>query len=95
MTKPAVAHGRLLVVCAVLAGVLLAAGITLRSLEGARSDARICEKVDRLDNVIVALLERSQASLPANPYFKDHPEALAAAQRENARALREFRGAAC
>lgn len=94
MDKP-IARGRLLVVCAVLAGALLALGITLRSIEGNRSDARICEKVDRLDSVIVALLERSQKSLPTNPFYREHPELLAAAQRENARALREFRGAAC
>lgn len=94
MDKP-IARGRLLVVCAVLAGALLALGITVRSIEGNRSDARICEKVDRLDGVIVALLERSQKSLPENPFYMEHPELLAAAQRENARALREFRGAAC
>lgn len=94
MDKP-IARGRLLVVCAVLAGLLLGLGITLRSWQGTQSDARICARVDKLNGVIVALLERSQKSLPANPFYKEHPDLLAAAQRENARALREFRGAAC
>lgn len=101
MKRP-VTRGRLLVVCAVLAGLLLGLALTLWALQSNRTvqasaltDAKICRAVNKLDGVIVALLERSQKTLPVNPFYKEHPELLAGALKENARALREFRGAAC
>jgi len=63
--------------------------------ERKRTDARICFAVNKLDNVIVALLERSQKTLATQPYYREHPELLPAARRQNARALGKFRGAAC
>lgn len=89
------ADGWKLAVAVIVAGLAVAAGTALRTHDTRQIDGRICTKIDRLDGVIVALLERSQKALPANPYYREHPELLAAAERENARALREFRGAAC
>lgn len=82
MDKP-VARGRLLVVCAVLAFLLLALAITAWAQRGQQNDAKLCV-------VLVTILDRSQASLPSNPFFKEHPELLARAQRDNRDALRDL-----
>jgi hypothetical protein len=84
-----------LAIALVCASFLVVGGVALRAHDTQQLDARICLRVDRVDGVIVALLERSQKGLPSNPFYKEHPELLANAQREIARSLRDFRGASC
>lgn len=87
--------GLFLTLAAIVAGLLVAAAVVDRGQSTAKTDARICARVNKLDDVIVALLERSQKTLSTQPFYREHPELLPAAKRQNARALRDFRGAAC
>lgn len=86
---------RLLMSAALVAGLLVVFAFFAGQHATSVSDKRICARVNKLDDVIVALLVRSQKTLPTQPFYKQHPEALPAARKLNARALREFRGAAC
>lgn len=77
------------------ASALVVGGVGLRAHDTHQLDERICARVDKVDSVIVGLLERTQKAWPTNPFYKEHPELLASALRENRRSLNEFRGASC
>lgn len=73
-------RGRALVNAVGLASLLLVVGILMWVITTSRNDQRLC-------TVLVTIIDRSQKSLPTNPFFKEHPEALARAQADNKQAL--------
>lgn len=78
---------------AVAASVWAIAG--WRAREGVTADADICARVNVLDTALITILGRSFKGLPANPYYRRHPDELATALRNTRRAIRDLEAARC
>lgn len=54
-----------------------------------------CDRIDRLDQALVIILEASEAGLPANSYYHKHPVELRRAQQQIRRNIVLVQDAAC
>lgn len=64
--------------------------VTFSIVEVGKANERVCRQTNAIQGEIRGVLERSKAALPRNAYFKEHPDQLAAAQRQVADELRSF-----
>lgn len=75
----------------VLAGACLAGALFVITDSG----SAVCQQVNVVQTEIRGVLTRQKQGLPANPYFIDHPDQLAAAQASVAKDLKTFAALHC
>ena len=87
---------RVLMVTAIAAAALTVWAVAAwRTHQSANSDARICQRVNILDDALIAILGQSFKALPALPYYEHHPAELARALRSTQRAIDQLEAARC
>jgi hypothetical protein len=59
------------------------------------SDAKICQRIDKVYEQIRSVAIRSSKSLPGIAYYRTHPDELADALEQNARVIKEFKKQDC
>ena len=80
---------------AFLLALVLAASIALGTISIVRQNRTACQQVNVLRAAIVSVLKSGEKGLPANPYYKQHPEQLKAAQVQYAVDLVKLGPRAC
>lgn len=67
---------RRLVAAVVLAALLLVTAVVIRNHDTSRFEQRICDRVDRLDNVFIAVLERNPPKHPTVVQLREYDRLL-------------------